>query len=286
MRKLGVKTSKYANTELYTVNSPLYINASSTIFVPEILGKKPSLQETNVDSETKTMELVIDPVVIPNSEEINVTYSNMLYLYEWFINAADYSTDYVSMYDDMYRIHNLLEVDNKAKVKYILDRDILNNYSLTDYNVYNTGELIKDLPNLAKSLFFNMELIYATMYTFIKERILDALSQTLDRDDEDIQHTDLYIYNPLLNYNNKEVGKNVMIKKGLRYDECTDEYEEMGEDVITTNTEEEKISPNCKITLIKYTKGESESGRIFKIFDPRSHNTRRTLLACAYNLYL
>lgn len=210
-------------TELYTVNSPLYINASSNIFVPELLGNKPSLQETNVDSETTTMELVIDPVVIPNSEEINVTYSNMLYLYEWFINAEDYSTDYVSMYDDMYRIHNLLEEDNKAKVKYILDRDILTNYSLTDYNVYNTGELIKDLPNLAKSLFFNMELIYATMYTIIKERILNALSQTLDRDSKDIQHTDLYLYHPLLNHNNKEVGKNVMIKKGLRYDECTDD---------------------------------------------------------------
>lgn len=210
-------------TELYTVNSPLYINASSNIFVPELLGNKPSLQETNVDSETTTMELVIDPVVIPNSEEINVTYSNMLYLYEWFINAEDYSTDYISMYDDMYRIHNLLEEDNKAKVKYILDRDILTNYSLTDYNVYNTGELIKDLPNLAKSLFFNMELIYATMYTIIKERILNALSQTLDRDSKDIQHTDLYLYHPLLNHNNKEVGKNVMIKKGLRYDECTDD---------------------------------------------------------------
>ncbi len=35
--------------------------------------------------------------------------------------------------------------------------------------------------------------------------------------------TNLYIYNPLLNHNNKDVGKNVMIKKGLRYDECTDD---------------------------------------------------------------
>lgn len=209
-------------TKLYTVNSPLYINGSSNIFVPEILGKKPSLQETNIGDKT-TMELVIDPVVIPNSEEINATYSNMLYLYEWFINAEDYSTDYVSMYDDMFRIHNLLEEDNKAKVKYILDRDILTNYSLTDYNTYNTGELIKELPNLTKSLFFNMELIYATMYTIIKERILNALSQTLDRGNKGIQHTDLYIYNPLLNHNNKEVGRNVMIKKGLRYDECTDD---------------------------------------------------------------
>ena len=210
-------------TNLYTFNSPLYINASSNIFVPEVLGKEPSIKETTVEGGETKVELDIDPVVIPNSEESNVTYSNMLYLYEWFINAENYSIDYVSMYDDMNRIHNLLNGDNKAKVKYILDIDILNNYSLTDYNVYNPGDLIKDFPNLTKSLFFNMELIYAAMYTIIKERILKALSQTLDRGTSDTQHTNLYIYNPLLNHNNKEVGKNVMIKKGLRFDECTDD---------------------------------------------------------------
>lgn len=210
-------------TQLYTFNSPLYINASRNIFVPEVLGKEPSSwKEVHVGDKTK-MELIIDPVVIPNSEESNVTYSNMLYLYEWFINGEEYSTDYKSMYDDMNRIHNLLDADNKAKVKYILDIDILNNYSMTDYNRYNTDELIKNFPNLAKSLFFNMELIYATMYTMIKEKILDALNQKLNRADEGIQHTNLYIYNPLLNHNNKEVGKNVMIKKGLRFDECTDD---------------------------------------------------------------
>ena len=210
-------------TQLYTFNSPLYINASRNIFVPEELGKEPSSwKEVHVGDKTK-MELIIDPVVIPNSEESNVTYSNMLYLYEWFINAENYSIDYVSMYDDMNRIHNLLDGDNKAKVKYILDSDILNNYSRTDLSVYNTTDLIKDFPNLTKSLFFNMELIYATMYTMIKEKILDALNQKLDRTNGGVQHTNLYIYNPLLNHNNKEVGKNVMIKKGLRFDECTDD---------------------------------------------------------------
>ena len=206
---------------LYTFNSPLYINASSNIFIPEILGKKPlSVRENTSNGQ---IELVIDPVVIPNSEEITATYSNMLYLYEWFINTEDYSIDYISMYDDMNRIHNLLEGDNKTKVKYILDRDILNNYSMTDYSIYNTSELVKNDPNLTKSLFFNMELIFATTYNIIKEKILDALNQKLDRTDKGVQHTNLYIYNPVLNYNNKEVGKNVMIKKGLRYDECTDD---------------------------------------------------------------
>lgn len=216
-------TAKDYYTQLYTFNSPLYINASRNIFVPEVLGKEPSSwKEVHVGDKTK-MELIIEPVVIPNSEESNVTYSNMLYLYEWFINAENYSIDYASMYDDMNRIHNLLDGDNKAKVKYILDSDILNNYSMTDYNRYNAGELIKDFPNLTKSLFFNMELIYATMYTMIKEKILDALNQKLNRTNKGVQHTNLYIYNPLLNHNNKEVGKNVMIKKGLRFDECTDD---------------------------------------------------------------
>lgn len=210
-------------TNLYTFNSPLYINASSNIFVPEVLGKEPSIKETTVEGGKTKTELDIDPVVIPNSEESNVTYSNMLYLYEWFINAENYSIDYVSMYDDMNRIHNLLEGDNKAKVKYIVDIDILNNYSRTDLSTYSTTDLIKDFPNLTKSLFFNMELIYAAMYTIIKERILEALSHTLDRDNKGTQYTNLYIYNPLLNHNNKEVGKNVMIKKGLRFDECTDD---------------------------------------------------------------
>ncbi|MBO4293241.1 MAG: hypothetical protein J5881_02485 [Clostridia bacterium] len=63
----------------------------------------------------------------------------------------------------------------------------------------------------------------------------------------------------LLNQNNKnkgEVGESTKTQIGeVIYDECTDEYEEIGEDVITTNTEEEKISPNCKITLTKYYKG-------------------------------
>ena len=63
----------------------------------------------------------------------------------------------------------------------------------------------------------------------------------------------------LLNQKNSykdKVGESAKTRIGENiYDECTDEYEEVGEETITTNTEEEKISPNCKITLIKYYKG-------------------------------
>ena len=56
--------------------------------------------------------------------------------------------------------------------------------------------------------------------------------------------------------NNSNSGESVRTQIGeVIYDECTDEYEEIGEDVLTTNTEEEKISPNCKLTLTKYYKG-------------------------------
>ncbi len=37
-------------------------------------------------------------------------------------------------------------------------------------------------------------------------------------------------------------------------DECTDDYENMKNEIIETNSEQEKISPNCKITLEKYYK--------------------------------
>lgn len=35
-------------------------------------------------------------------------------------------------------------------------------------------------------------------------------------------------------------------------DECTDEYEEMEEEIIKTNAQQDKLSPNCQIILTKY----------------------------------
>ena len=42
-------------------------------------------------------------------------------------------------------------------------------------------------------------------------------------------------------------------------DECTDEYEIMEENVVTTDSENEKISPNCRIILTRYYKGCKDS---------------------------
>ena len=209
--------------EQFTRKSPLYINSNVNVFVPELLGSKPSIIKVSEEGQTK-IELDIKPVVVPNADEITNTCSNMLYLYDWFINAEMYSTDYKSMYDDIACILDLTTDENKQNVKYILDQDILNNYIATDRNRYNINSLKEPLNNYTKSLFFNMELVYAVIYETIKKKILDALSQKLNRSDQTTeQHSELYLYHPLLNYNRTEVGRNVMLKKGLRYDECTDD---------------------------------------------------------------
>lgn len=206
--------------EQFTRKSPLYINSNANIFAPELLGSKPTV----IENEQSKLDFDIKPVVVPNSEEISNTYSNMLYLYDWFINAEEYSTDYKSMYDDIKCILDLTTDENKLNVKYILDQDILNNYILTDNFIYGLQYLKDPLNNYTKSLFFNMEVLYAVIYETIKKKILNNLSQKLDRSDQNTeQHSELYLYHPLLNHNKTEVGRNVMIKKGLRYDECTDD---------------------------------------------------------------
>lgn len=202
--------------EQFTRLSPLYINSSTNIFVPELLGSKPTV----VLTADNKIEFDIKHVVIPNTEEISNTYANMLYLYDWFINAEKYSKDYKGMYEDIAAILG----PDKEKVKFILDQDILNNFIRTDNNSYGLPYLTEIIPNYTKSLFYNMEMIYAAIYETIKEKILEALSQTYNREKNlPVQHTELYLYQPLLNYNRKEVGRNVMIKKGLRFDECTDD---------------------------------------------------------------
>ena len=203
--------------EQFTRLSPLYINGNTNIFVPELLGSKPDVVLTT-DGK---IEFDIKPVVVPNTEEISNTYANMLYLYDWFINAEKYSKDYKGMYDDIAAILG----SDKEKVKFILDQDILNNFIRTDSNSYGLPYLTEKIPNYTKSLFYNMEMLYAAIYEKIKEKILDTLSQKYNREDSApaVQHTELYLYQPLLNYNKKEVGRNVMVKKGLRFDECTDD---------------------------------------------------------------
>ena len=64
----------------------------------------------------------------------------------------------------------------------------------------------------------------------------------------------IIVYSPTKN-NEQESGEKVETKVSeVILDECTDEYEQMEDNVITTNSEQEKISPNCKITLTKYYK--------------------------------
>ena len=54
----------------------------------------------------------------------------------------------------------------------------------------------------------------------------------------------------------KELAQNIAKEEIL--DDCTDEYENM-EEVAKTNSEEEKLSPNCKMILTKFYKGCGDS---------------------------
>lgn len=54
--------------------------------------------------------------------------------------------------------------------------------------------------------------------------------------------------NQLYDPNNYDIAEVIL-------DDCTDEYENMEEEIVPTNVEQEKISPNCKIILIKHYKG-------------------------------
>lgn len=54
----------------------------------------------------------------------------------------------------------------------------------------------------------------------------------------------------------KETGEKEETKiSEVILDDCTDEYEESTENIISTNSEDEKISPNCKIILTRYYNG-------------------------------
>lgn len=61
-------------------------------------------------------------------------------------------------------------------------------------------------------------------------------------------------------------------------DECTEEYEEMKNEILETNAEEEKISPNCSITLSKfYNKCGHETSQYLEIPEELVNKTKEEL---------
>ena len=54
----------------------------------------------------------------------------------------------------------------------------------------------------------------------------------------------------------KEIAENE--NEGI-LDDCTDEYEQYENELITANSNEEKLSPNCKMVLTKFYKGCGDS---------------------------
>lgn len=63
----------------------------------------------------------------------------------------------------------------------------------------------------------------------------------------------MIIYRPS---KNEQTGEKVEteVSKETILDECTEEYEQLQQEIIATNSNKEKISPNCQITLTKYYK--------------------------------
>lgn len=62
----------------------------------------------------------------------------------------------------------------------------------------------------------------------------------------------IIIYSLNNNISNNETNDNIA---EVILDDCTDEYENIEEEIVPTNTEQLKVSPNCKIILIKHYKG-------------------------------
>lgn len=80
--------------------------------------------------------------------------------------------------------------------------------------------------------------------------------------------------------NNKEEIYNVETKIAEEniLDDCTDEYEEIQEEMLQASTNQEKISPNCFITFkTKYKKCGHETNKYEKIDDNLVNKTKEEL---------
>lgn len=86
----------------------------------------------------------------------------------------------------------------------------------------------------------------------------------------------IVIYNSRKNEISEEIITKVAEENIL--DDCTDEYEEIKNEILETNAEEEKISPNCSITLKKfYNKCGHETSQYLEIPEELVNKTKEEL---------
>lgn len=64
----------------------------------------------------------------------------------------------------------------------------------------------------------------------------------------------MIIYSPSKKLQEENDFQQVSEKEEI-LDDCTDEFEKLEQDIVSANSEEEKISPNCQITFVKYYRG-------------------------------
>lgn len=84
------------------------------------------------------------------------------------------------------------------------------------------------------------------------------------------------IYSPKQSENLNNVQTQIAEEEIL--DDCTEEYQKMQDEMIETNSQEEKISPNCSITLkIFYKKCGHETSKYLKISEDLVNKTKKDL---------
>lgn len=84
----------------------------------------------------------------------------------------------------------------------------------------------------------------------------------------------------IFNSRGNEISEEIITKVAEEniVDECTDEYEQMQDQILETNAEEEKISPNCFITLKKlYKKCGHETRQHLEISEELVNKTKEEL---------
>lgn len=126
--------------------------------------------------------------------------------------------------------------------------------SKSNYCIILTKKLIirEDSNNVGANLFVRItdELLKERLVKIMNKTIITILSIIVVMT---AVFTAMLIYNP----NKKHEISNVVTKVADEniLDECTDEYEEIQEEMLQASTKQEKISPNCFITFkVKYKK--------------------------------
>lgn len=169
----NITAENYYET-LYTNSSYVYINSSSDKFEPFKI-------EVN---ESGSYQL-------PNFDNANVTYNNMLYIKDWFINTAVYNT--------------------YTQVPYAILKNYCKAEGDTPTSEYKYSDVMKP-GTPTNDLYNSIDALCERIFDIIK----DSINTTYNGDYK-------YNYNPILNYGSSIVGTNIMTKYEKHFGVCSDD---------------------------------------------------------------